>query len=122
MPEVPKTPWGRASQQQRSRRSEDEAAKLEGGRRVPMSGAGRSKGDIRTSEFLIEDKFTDAASFTLTKADLDKIQRHALVSGRLPQMRITLPGHIVRVMRESDYLALQASQKINESAVSEEAG
>ncbi len=103
------TPWHRASQQRRAQRSESEGAKSEGGKRVPRSGAGRLKGDIRTSEFLIEDKFTDADSFTLKRSVLDKITREAFTSGRLPQMRVTMPGHKLRVLREVDYLALMAS-------------
>ncbi len=103
------TPWRRAARQRRSLRSESEGAKSDQGKRVPRSGAGRQKGDIRTSEFLIEDKFTDAHSYTLKCSDLDKITRDAFVSGRLPQMRISMPGHRLRVLREVDYLALMAS-------------
>lgn len=90
--------------------SERQAARLDGGVTQPASGAlpGR-KGDIRTEDWLIEDKFTDAHSFTITEKLLDKIIRDALVMhGRLPMLRITMPRYKLRVLREEDYLYLKA--------------
>lgn len=105
---VPDPPWKRATKVQRSRRSETQGAKLEGGRRVPMSGGGRQKGDIRSGIWLIEDKYTDAESYRIDKKVLDKTSAEALNAGELPQWRITLPGYKLRVLREEDYLYLQA--------------
>lgn len=73
-----------------------------------MSGAGREKGDIKAGFFLIEDKYTDAKSFTITDEMLKKINVQAVGEHRVWQLRITMPGWKLRVMSESDYLYLQA--------------
>lgn len=113
----PRTPWERASQTRRSRRSEDQGAKLENGRRVARSGAGREKGDIRANGFRIEDKFTDSASYTITVETLRKITREALQTppGLLPQMRITFAKHGQkwRMLREEDYMYLVAQAALD---------
>lgn len=110
MTDVP-TPWERANVSKRARRSENDAAKLSGGRRVSGSGNRREKGDIRAGIWRIEDKFTDAESFRLEKAVFDKITAEALHTppGCLPQMRITMPGLKLRVLREEDFLWLMAA-------------
>lgn len=104
------TPWERAKAGRRARHSEQQAARLEGGVRQPASGALRGrKGDVRSEDYLIEDKFTDANSFTITRKMLDKIMREGLeMHGRLSQLRITMPGYKLRVLREDDYLYLKA--------------
>jgi hypothetical protein len=73
-----------------------------------MSGAGREKGDIKAGFFLIEDKFTDAESFTITTDMLKKINVQAIGEHRVWQLRVTLPGYKLRVLSEPDYLYLQA--------------
>jgi hypothetical protein len=96
----------------RSRKSEEQLAKVSGGKRVPRSGAGRQKGDVRTNGYRIEDKFTDAASYRLEVEVLKKITHEALRTppGLLPQLRITFEQHGERwrMMREDDYLYLEA--------------
>ena len=113
---APDTPWNRAKVGRRARRSEEEAAKLEGGRRVSRSGGGREKGDVRLNGFRLEDKFTDAESYTLTRKTLDKITREALHTppGLLPQLRITMPGYKLRVLREEDYLYIIAKAGLDD--------
>lgn len=102
------SPFKRASTSKRARQSENRAAQLEGGRRVSMSGAGREKGDIKAGLFLIEDKYTDNESFSITTKLLKKIAIEAMSEHRLWQLRITLPGYKLRVLKEEDYLYLQA--------------
>lgn len=96
----------------RARQSEEEGAKIGGGRRVPGSGSRWfAKGDIRENGFLIEDKFTDADSYRLTKGDWLKITAQATRTppGMLPMFRITIPGlPKLRVLREDDYIFLEA--------------
>jgi hypothetical protein len=106
----PQTPWERVSASRRSRRSEDQAARSDGGRRQPASGALRGqRGDVRTDEWLIEDKFTDAESFSIKLTMLKKTIHEALVTGgRLPMWRIVIQGHRFRLLREEDYLWLKA--------------
>lgn len=101
-------PWRRPTILRRSQRSEAKAAKLDGGRRVARSGAGREKGDVRSSRWRGEDKITDAASFTLKLATLKKIEHEALRTppGLLPYLRVTMQGSTYRIMREEDVLAL----------------
>jgi len=70
-----------------------------------MSGAGHQKGDVRTRRWLIEDKITSMRSFRITEAMIVKTTMEALAARRLPQWRITIAGHMLRVMREEDYLA-----------------
>lgn len=110
--QVPDTPFKRAQVGKRARHSEEQGAKVSGGRRVSGSGAGREKGDIRANGYRIEDKFTDAASYTIRVEDLDKITKHALLTppGLLPQMRITFASHGQkwRLLREEDCLYLEA--------------
>jgi hypothetical protein len=120
MNEPPETPWKRATVKRQSMRSERHGAKMDGGRVVPMSGAGRQKGDVRTDMWLSEDKTTEKESFTVTKKALDKIENEALHTppGLLPQFRISMPGHRWRMIREQDYLYLvaKAAQKNDEDA------
>lgn len=109
---VPKTPWERAQSGRRARRSEEELAKSSGGRRQPASGAlpGR-KGDVRENGFLVDDKFTDAASYTITKKTWRKIEQEAAQTppGMRPRMRLTINGlPKLCVMLEDDYLYLSA--------------
>jgi hypothetical protein len=73
-----------------------------------MSGAGREKGDIKAGFFMIEDKFTDKESFTITTDMLKKASIQAIGEHRVWQLRITLPGYKLRVLSEEDYLYLQA--------------
>ena len=107
---APETPWERATAVRRSRRSEDALARSDGGRRQPASGALRGqKGDVRTLDYIIEDKFTDAESYTIKLSMLRKTIQEALaMHGRLPMWRITIRGEKFRLMREDDYLFLKA--------------
>ena len=108
------TPWKKATTTRTARRSEREGAKADGGRVTPMSGAGRQKGDYRANGWLVEDKVTEtrcgqpAKSFSITAFTIEKTIREAADARLLPMWRITLPGHKLRVMREEDYLYLQA--------------
>jgi hypothetical protein len=103
-------------------RSEREGAKLDGGRVTPMSGAGRQKGDYHANGYLIEDKYTDKESFSITLKMLAKTTSEAFAARMLPQWRITMPGVKLRVYREEDalYLEALAARNLNQSAVSEE--
>lgn len=104
----PGTPWERVSGARRAKRSEETAARSDGGRRHPVTARGQ-KGDVRTLDYIIEDKFTDADSFTIKLAMLRKTIQEALqMHGRLPMWRITIKGERFRLMRETDYLFLKA--------------
>lgn len=105
---TPLLPWAKRSTTSRARRSETKGAKNEGGRVTPMSGAGRQKGDYRNGRFRTEDKYTDAASYTLKRSTLDKIEAEAIGTPPvlMPKLRVTIQGKTYWVMREVDCLAL----------------
>lgn len=112
MPEnsVPEPPWKRAAVGRRARHSEEQLAKLDGGRRQPASGSKWfAKGDVRANGFLIDDKFTDNESFSVTRTEWEKATVNALrtTPGLRPQFRIHIKGlPKLRLMTEDDYLFL----------------
>lgn len=111
------TPWKKKSTSAVARKSEEKAAKLEGGRRVPMSGGGRQKGDVKTATFLIEDKYTGADSYRIERGKLRKISREALREGRVPQLRLTFQSgkpETWRLIREDDYLEMNGGKNEND--------
>lgn len=95
---------GRIRINRQSRKQEDGAAQRLGGRRQPGSGAGWAhKNDVRTSEFLIECKFTNnRSSITLKAKDLESLARNAIVSSRTPLLLFELNGRRYLVLREDD--------------------
>lgn len=107
---MPEPPWKRAAVGRRAKHSEEATAKSDGGSRVPASGSKwNAKGDVRANGFLIDDKFTDAESFRVTRDMVMKTMSEALQTppGLRPQWRISIKGAPrLRVMLEDDYLAL----------------
>lgn len=83
-----------------------------------MSGAGRKKGDYHANGYVVEDKITDAQSFTITQKMLDKTCKEAVATppGMLPQWRITMSNYRLRILREEDYLYLEALAAKNREA------
>ena len=84
------------------KREKNQALKL-GGRCQPNSGAGASKfkkGDIKTDLFLVEDKYTDAASFSLKLDVWRKINNEALCNELRPMMSIGIQGVNLYVIDE----------------------
>lgn len=73
-----------------SRKRECQAAEDIGGRAVPGSGSGESKGDARNSNWMVEDKFTTGKSFQLKRDILSKAIRQAGKTGRKPVIRVGL--------------------------------
>lgn len=69
----------------RSPKQEKELAKRVGGHIVPMSGAGRRKGDVyKTNVVRIEAKTTSNKSFSITRAMVEKITIAARGMGETP--------------------------------------
>jgi len=76
-----------------SKRQEKKTAREFGGRRTQGSGnKWHDKGDVKTPKFLIECKTTDAASYRLDKATIQKIQIEAAMAGKEPVLRIDIQG------------------------------
>lgn len=98
----------RSKGQIESRRHEERLAKATGGKRVPASGAFWSqKGDVRSTDLLIEHKWTGKLSFTLKAQVLEKIMTEAVLEGRTPVLGISLNGKNYVVLDEEDFLDLR---------------
>lgn len=95
------------TKKEKSQRSETKAAKLFGGRTQLASGALRhAKGDVKTPDFLIEDKVTDKKSYSVTRKVWDKIRKEACAVSRTPLLRVTIAGETVIVCEEHYFLSL----------------
>lgn len=88
------------------RKEEDRLARVSGGRRVPNSGRGRQKGDVRHNGWLYDHKTTEADSYSVSKKTFSKIERDAMrtPSGAMPALVLNINGLRLVVMRESDHL------------------
>lgn len=105
------TPWKRRDARRRSKRSEEEVARLPGGSKQTNSGrTWRSRRDNRLNEFLIETRDTDNDSYSLSRKEFEQIVLDAAREppGFLGGMRISLQGYPLIVMREKDYLRWKA--------------
>ena len=97
-----KTPGQKASQAHEKR-----LEKVIGGNRVAASGAFWSrKGDVRSEKYLVEHKYTAAKSFSLKATELVKIEREALMVGRIPIFGISLGGNDYVVLLEQDFVEM----------------
>lgn len=93
--------------QKQSRRHENRLAKAVGGSRTAASGAFWSrKGDVRSSELLIEHKWTGKKSKTIKSEELKKIATEAIMDGRIPVFGLHLDGEDYVIMLETDLLEL----------------
>lgn len=93
--------------QKQSRRHENRLAKAVGGSRTAASGAFWSrKGDVRSSELLIEHKWTGKKSKTIQSTELKKITTEAIMDGRMPVFGLHLDGENYVIMLETDLMEL----------------
>lgn len=81
------------------------------------SGSGNGwirKGDVRTEEELFELKITDAKSYSLKDAELEKLTGQALVDGRMPvfMVKFKTTGNEWVIMSKDDYLTLREEANI----------
>lgn len=80
------------------------------------------KGDVRTEDELFELKITDAKSYSLKDAELEKLTNQALVDGRMPifMVQFKTTGNEWVIMSKDDYLTLRMDASIgNETANNE---
>jgi len=93
-----------------SKAQEKRTAETYRGSRNVMSGAGwNKKADVRTEDFLIENKAKlskDAKSYTLKLADLRKLRKQAILDDRIPLFQIDMGGHRYVVLDEDDFLEM----------------
>lgn len=73
----------RIERKKRSKTHEKRVAKEFGGKRQPFSGAAEgAKGDIKTEQVLMDHKFTDKLSYTITQEILVKLSKEAQEEGK----------------------------------------
>lgn len=95
------------------KRSQDQekrtAEKYKGSVNV-MSGAGWvRKADVRTEDFMIENKLKmkhDAKSYSIKSDDLRTLTKRARLEGRIPLLQFDLSGHSYVVLNEDDFLEI----------------
>lgn len=91
-----------------SRKQEARSADIYRGSRQPGSGAGWiRKNDVRTAEFLIENKLTNnAKSYTVKFTDLRDLAKVALQEDRVPVLQFDLGGKHFVILQEDDFIEL----------------
>lgn len=84
----------------KSQAQEKKTAELLGGRPQIASGAiWTMKADVRTEDFLVENKFTDSDHYSLTRATWEKIEKEAINDSlRTPMMQIDVKEQQVVVI------------------------
>ena len=98
----------RTEGQKQSKKHEVRLAKEIGGQRSAGSGSFWSrKGDVRSSDLLIEHKWTGKASFTVKATVLEKIVNEAILDSRTPVLGFSLNNENYVVLTEDDFLELR---------------
>jgi hypothetical protein len=98
--------------QKQSQKHEKRLAKKVGGSTNAGSGAFWSrKGDVRSSDLLIEHKWTGKKQATVKSDVLKKIVREAILDGRMPVLGIHLDGEDYVILLEDDFLELRDKLK-----------
>lgn len=94
--------------QKQSRKHEDRLAKKLGGKRTAASGAfWNRKGDVRTTDWLVEHKWTGKASFSVKAAVLEKIVNEAILDSRMPVLGVSLNGENYCLVLEDDLIEMR---------------
>jgi hypothetical protein len=88
-----------------SRKQEERSAKIYKGSRNAGSGSGwLRKNDVRSHDFLIENKLTtNTKSYTLKYNDLKELNERAILQDRIPVLQFDLAGHHYVVLTEEDF-------------------
>lgn len=96
--------------QKKSIKQEKRTAESYKGSRNVMSGAGwMRKADVRTEDFMIENKLKmdpDAKSYSVKAVDMRDLTKRARLEGRIPLLQIDLAGHRYVVLPEDDFLEI----------------
>lgn len=92
----------------KSKRQEKRSANIYRGSRNLGSGNGwMRKNDVRSEQFLIENKLTTGTkSITLKAVDLKELRERAIIEDRTPVLQFDLSGRNYVVLVEDDFLAL----------------
>jgi GH43 family beta-xylosidase len=104
--------------QKESKKHEVRLAKKIGGQRNAGSGAFWSrKGDVRSSDVLIEHKYTGKASFTVKAAVLEKIVKEAILESRMPVLGISLNENNYILLTEDDFLEMRQTLQEHKTCI-----
>ena len=83
------------------------ASKYSGSRNAGSGSFWLRKNDVRSVEFLIENKLTVATkSITLKELDLRELRERAIIEDRIPVLQFDLSGRHYVVLVEDDFLAM----------------
>jgi hypothetical protein len=96
--------------QKASIKQEKRTAKTYAGSRSVMSGAGWvRKADVRTADFMIENKTRikpGAKSFTVKVNEIRELTRRAIMDDRIPVWQADVDGNRYVVLNEDDFLEM----------------
>jgi len=97
----------------KSRKQEKRSAATYKGSRNAGSGSfWLRKNDVRSTEFLIENKLTiGTKSITLKEVDLRELRERAIIEDRTPVLQFDLNGRNYVVLVEDDFLAMIDNDK-----------
>ena len=91
-----------------SQKHEKRIAKKIGGSRNAASGALWSrKGDVRSTDLLVEHKYTGKKTYTLKSTDLEKNVTNAILESRMPVFGISLNEKNYVLLLEDDFLEMR---------------
>lgn len=92
----------------KSKKQEERTAQRYKGSRNAGSGSGwLRKNDVRSSDFLIENKFTNnTKSYTLKFVDLKELESRAIMEDRMPVLQFDLNNKSYVVLMEDDFLEI----------------
>jgi hypothetical protein len=92
----------------KSRKQEKRSADTYRGSRNAGSGSGwMRKNDVRSKEFLIENKLTIATkSITIKDVDLRELRERAIIEDRVPILQFDLANRRYIILTEDDFLEL----------------
>jgi hypothetical protein len=91
-----------------SKKQETRTADLYKGSRNAGSGSGWvRKNDVRSHDFLIENKFTEnKKSYTIKSVDLVELRERAILEDRTPVLQFDLTGRRYVVLTEDDFITM----------------
>lgn len=92
----------------KSRKQERQTADRYKGSRNAGSGSGwLRKNDVRSHEFLIENKFTDnAKQYTIKLKDLTELHQRAILEDRIAVLQFEIQGRRYVVLTEDDFTGM----------------
>jgi hypothetical protein len=74
------------------KKQEKRIAKELKGKRIPLSGAGWEKWDVKSDKFIVDCKQTAGKTISLSRKNFEKISRDAIVQGKIPAFHLLFEG------------------------------